>query len=989
MTEQEARALLGLPEPTEKVYDRQAHILKPPMPEVTNRRRGKAMGAVSDFLADIDKRSRSAQNALVDRLMPQGGPNVPFPVGVSLYPTMTSSGEINQPKGLETVPLPLADIAKTIQASDLMGIGGAGRALNEFSYGDVPKDPYDIADMAMLAPGIAGLIGAGVRGAKGAGRAAKNLAKSDAGYRLANRVADATGASGLGIIKNPGGNWLTQVDENIGFGPAAIEGPEGFYKRNLSNVARDQARMADALERAERFAARYGPDNELAQANLLEAKTIEGRLAAYRWANGPLKKYVRNDLATENDPIRKLIEQGISHLTEEDMDAAIAQGVRHQAEANRMTTGYPRHGISPTEEGGLYESIADASIKPLSVERMMSPRFASEETRNLILEKNPWIAKLYNDPAADPNTMTYQLNQYLGSTPLGFGTLIDNIVEDVAAGRLDPKDINKYSVEAAVIRADAIRKEKELEIARELAATRKDLPVVKEYPEGYKWVELNKPGSFAAESNAMEHSVRGYEPEPGHDDWVKISGNQGDPNYGHGGWEAIKSGRAKVYSLIDETGTPHVTVETLEPTDAMRRQASKDFYAREGRWPSGQEIEQNNASIPYIATQVKRKFNDVDSADYLQKKYVTDFMRHKNFNLSNLRDDIANTGLYKKSEAVTPEEEQALIAAGHSVPDYLTMEEVQKFREGRPWKPIDTTPELDIDVNPDLPDFQPYEGYKEGGEVHAAGGGLIKALAMVNKALAEARAAGKVIEQVPTDRLSMTHKDVTKRVPELTAAAKLLQEGKITKEEYVEMVKAFKPVQPFAEVPRAATKEEMLKALAENQRDKLYKTRDIEEGYPVGGRLNIPAYSNHGVWIPTLHEQVPGFRAGPVIGYDSHFRVGDAIFGVEPKSALNYATGKTSKGTFATIKGNFKRTADDEVMDLAREMMSDPRYRQIGMDPERSSLFYDRGTFEPVGEAEDVLQVGPLVFARNPRPPSKKQLEDAPYATGGTAAYKE
>jgi hypothetical protein len=317
------------------------------------------------------------------------------------------------------------------------------------------------------------------------------------------------------------------------------------------------------------------------------------------------------------------------------------------------------------------------------------------------------------------------------------------------------------------------------------------------------------------------------------------------------------------------------------------------------------------------------------------------------------------------------------------------MEEVQKFREGRPWRPIDTTPELEIDVDPDLPDVQPYEGYKEGGGVHAAGGGLIKALAMVHKAFAEARAAGKVIEQVPTDRLSMTHKDVTKRVPELTAAAKLLQEGKITKEEYIEMVKAFKPVQPFAEVPRAATKEEMLKALAENQRDKLYRTRDIEEGYPVGGRLNIPAYSNHGVWIPTLHEQVPGFRAGPVIGYDSHFRVGDAIFGVEPKSALNYATGKTSKGTFATIKGNYKRTGDDEVMDLAREMMSDPRYRQIGMDPERSSMFYDRETFEPVVEAEDVLQVGPLVFARNPRRPSKKHLEDAPYATGGAAAYKE
>jgi hypothetical protein len=260
---------------------------------------------------------------------------------------------------------------------------------------------------------------------------------------------------------------------------------------------------------------------------------------------------------------------------------------------------------------------------------------------------------------------------------------------------------------------------------------------------------------------------------------------------------------------------------------------------------------------------------------------------------------------------------------------------------------------------------------------------------MINKALQEARAAGKTIESVSTDRIGMAHKDVTKRVPELTAAAKLLEEGKISKEQYAEMVRTFKPVQPFADMPRMATKEEMLQALAENQRDKLYLPRNLEEGTPVGGRLNIPSYIRHNTWIPTLHEQVPGFRAGPVIGYDSHFRVGDASFGVEPKSALNYATGKTSKGTFATIKGNYKRTGEEEAMELAREMMSDPRYRQIGMDPERSSMFYDRETFEPVGEAEDVLQVGPIVFARNPKRPSKKQLEDAPFAAGGLSAYKE
>jgi hypothetical protein len=497
------------------------------------------------------------------------------------------------------------------------------------------------------------------------------------------------------------------------------------------------------------------------------------------------------------------------------------------------------------------------------------------------------------------------------------------------------------------------------------------LPVVKEYPEGYKWVELNKPGSFATESDAMQHSVRGYEPEKGHEDWVPLSGTGGRKDYGHGGWEAIKSGKAKVYSLIDETGKPHVTVETVRPDDSAQQAMLDALKRRLGRKVTFEEMEKAVNEMPYYATQVKRFENDVGRSDYPQREFVTDFMQDRNFNLDKLGRDIQNTGL-------EPPNPPRIVTSAPYNPDPMDNMPGPAAANWR-GRPV----EGDIDNGEfDLP-------FKEGGEVHAAGGGLIKALAMVNKALAEAHAAGKVIEHVPTDRLSMTHKDVTKRVPELTAAAKLLQEGKITKEEYIEMVKAFKPVQPFAEVPRAATKDEMLKALAENQRDKLYRTRDIEEGYPVGGRLNIPAYSNHGVWIPTLHEQVPGFRAGPVIGYDSHFRVGDAIFGVEPKSALNYATGKTSKGTFATIKGNYKRTGDDEVMDLAREMMSDPRYRQIGMDPERSSMFYYRETFEPVVEAEDVLQVGPLVFALKPKRPSKKQLEDAPYATGGAAAYKD
>lgn len=117
----------------------------------------------------------------------------------------------------------------------------------------------------------------------------------------------------------------------------------------------------------------------------------------------------------------------------------------------------------------------------------------------------------------------------------------------------------------------------------------KDATVLKEYPDGFKWIQLDKPGQFANESDLMGHSVRGYEPHkynpksPENDtgefydlvhtdearaqaegvlnpDWTPAS-KGGHPDYGFGGWQAIKDGRAKVYSLRKPDGKPVATVE--------------------------------------------------------------------------------------------------------------------------------------------------------------------------------------------------------------------------------------------------------------------------------------------------------------------------------------------------------------------------------------------------------------------------------------------
>ena len=236
------------------------------------------------------------------------------------------------------------------------------------------------------------------------------------------------------------------------------------------------------------------------------------------------------------------------------------------------------------------------------------------------------------------------------------------------------------------------------------------------------------------------------------------------------------------------------------------------------------------------------------------------------------------------------------------------------------------------------------------------------------------------------DRVNMSHKDVTKRVPELTEAALKVQAGLMSRAEYNDIVNKYKPVLPYASAPKPASIEEMTAALSEDKRPRLLAPRDLKEGHKVGVRLDIPSYSNSGTWIPTIHEQKAGFQAGPTIGYDNHSHVMNAEFGVQPKAAINYATGKTPKNTFATIKGDWHKTTPDEAFANVQKHLDNPEWTQVGMDPERHSYFYDRKTGLPVTHADEAVQVGPLVLARNAKNLSKPG--DFAYKQGGLVSLK-
>jgi hypothetical protein len=238
--------------------------------------------------------------------------------------------------------------------------------------------------------------------------------------------------------------------------------------------------------------------------------------------------------------------------------------------------------------------------------------------------------------------------------------------------------------------------------------------------------------------------------------------------------------------------------------------------------------------------------------------------------------------------------------------------------------------------------------------------------------------AGEVLNparfsQPDTRRLDMNFKQVAERIPELQEAMAKLEAGKLTGAQYDKLVNRYKPIIPYDFVPTPATKAEAVDAIKDKETYGI-PSKKLKEGYPVGLRLDIPAYTSKGVWVPTVHEQDSGFGAGKKIGHESIAELTDATFGMSEKAAASIAGGKP-KGTIATIKGNWKKSNEKTAVAKAQAALNDPAWTQVGMDPERHSYFYDRKTTQPILSADEVIQIGPLVLAKNAKFGSKKDFK--------------
>ena len=227
-------------------------------------------------------------------------------------------------------------------------------------------------------------------------------------------------------------------------------------------------------------------------------------------------------------------------------------------------------------------------------------------------------------------------------------------------------------------------------------------------------------------------------------------------------------------------------------------------------------------------------------------------------------------------------------------------------------------------------------------------------------------------------RVSNVSSDRFKRTDELQQAVTDLQEGKITQDEYNAMVDNLRPVYPYEKVPALTTPADAKYALANGRGQSPEKAAKyglpsdtLSKGDFAQLRLDIPSYQEHDSWVVSIHtpkstnrEVQAAYDAGAVIGYESVAAMTDVTFGMNQKAAIKIAQG-TSKGTIATMLGKWKPISNQAAKVRADAAIKDSAWTQVGMDPFRHSYFYDRDTMRPVLSADEVIQIGPLVLAKN------------------------
>ena len=221
------------------------------------------------------------------------------------------------------------------------------------------------------------------------------------------------------------------------------------------------------------------------------------------------------------------------------------------------------------------------------------------------------------------------------------------------------------------------------------------------------------------------------------------------------------------------------------------------------------------------------------------------------------------------------------------------------------------------------------------------------------------------------------------KTPELENSTRKLLDGNISREEHLKNIDEIKPVTSWDDLPREPSNKAVVFSLRKNQRDdglfvlpsdELSKygvsASALKVGDTFNGRLDIDAYKSYDSWI------VAGKSSSSNKG-STHYLKAVHYKGAENKPVRFLASQKTSEriGTgeigktgYATISGIVKDLDANNIRVSATEYLDNPDWTQVGFDPRRQGGFFVRkgkNKHIPVREASEVIQIGPLVLAKN------------------------
>jgi len=189
-------------------------------------------------------------------------------------------------------------------------------------------------------------------------------------------------------------------------------------------------------------------------------------------------------------------------------------------------------------------------------------------------------------------------------------------------------------------------------------------------------------------------------------------------------------------------------------------------------------------------------------------------------------------------------------------------------------------------------------------------------------------------------------------------------ESPITVEDYRTRADEIRPIRKVTDVPKPATYKQVGSALNAGKRKKpmVGLNAQIPDGDVITARLDIDAYTDYDVWVPTLtHPDLKTVYKPTVVLKDVSF-IDDTHPAVN--KAKGVAKGK-SKAPFAVMTGKYTDISNDEAYEYATSVFDSDEWVQAGYDPTKRGFFYDRSDGQPILAGDEVIQIGHLVLVKN------------------------